>query len=259
MNGLDIQAAQPGAENAPSTKLPRFDRTVFDYIIIAAGYLFTPLGLLLAIIRLISSQHKNYRRASNPNLFMHVFTGGFIEVSIFTYRSSIQDGDAFSLILFVLVMFALLFLLPARILSGAAAKERYKFSQLVNRYMKLIMDQSLRSIGALSVQAGESENDVRRDILYLKKVGILSADLLFYEGGHEEAAANNLQEQLRASGLGIPGIPRTSGQQEPRVQQSQAPPLLPKSIQCPSCGAQNTVQPDRSKACDYCGTEIPYH
>jgi len=58
-------------------------------------------------------------------------------------------------------------------------------------------------------------------------------------------SAPNLVHPERVSGFG--GAERT-----------QATPLLPKSVRCPGCGAQNTVQPSQSKSCDYCGTMISY-
>ncbi|MCL6605932.1 MAG: hypothetical protein K6T94_23960 [Paenibacillus sp.] len=224
----------------PVSGLPKFDRTGFDYIIIALGYLFMPVGLVLALLRLLGSHYKNYRKASNYNLLFHVFIGGFIEIGVLFAADWINGKNSLGITIIILVMFGLMFLLPAYLFGNLAAKGRYRFTQLTNLYLELIDSLGISFIGTLSERTGQSEGDVRRDILYLKDRGILDPYLIFSEGAQMEPVHTS-------SGFG-----HTPSQSPSTPQQ------LPKSIHCSGCGAQNTVSPGQSKSCDYCGTAIAY-
>lgn len=81
MNRLNIQEPSPTPAGSAAVPLIKLDRTGFDYVILAAAYLFTPIGLVLALLRLMLTHYKNHRRPTNLNLIMHVFIGGFVELS----------------------------------------------------------------------------------------------------------------------------------------------------------------------------------
>jgi hypothetical protein len=119
--------------------------------------------------------------------------------------------------------------------------------------VQLINDGGIRYLGNLSEQTGQSESDVRRDLLYLQSHGALSAGLVMIEG----RAATVPQELFREGLSSLLGS--TGGQAQPVPQPAApSPPQLPKSVRCPGCGAQNTVSPGQVKNCDYCGTTIAY-
>ncbi|KGE18282.1 hypothetical protein [Paenibacillus wynnii] len=239
MNGMGFQGQLAEQGGQPGSVLPKFDRTVFDYIIIALGYLLMPIGLVLALLRLLSSHYKNYRKGSNFNLLFHVFVGGFVEIVVLFMAEWINGKNSIGTTIIIFVMFALMLLLPAFIFGNLAAKGRYRFIQLTTVYLDLIVSKGITYIGSLSEISDQSESDVRRDILYLKDRGILEPHIIFNEGRQMEPIRTS-------SGFGsTPSQPQTQSQ-------------LPKSIRCSGCGAQNTVNPSQSKSCDYCGTTIAY-
>ncbi|QQZ61523.1 hypothetical protein JI735_01780 [Paenibacillus sonchi] len=245
-----------GQEGQNTLRLPKYDRPVFDYAIIIIGYLFMPLGLVLALVRFAGSHFKNYRKPANISLLYHVFVGGFMQMMVFViYMVTSAPIDTVTLIT-ILILFTVLLLLPASGFAASAAKARFKFSQLAQAYVQLINAGGIRYLGNLSEQTGQSESDVRRDLLYLQSHGVLSADLVISEG--RTAAAP--QELFRE---GLSSVPGSSGGQaqpvpQPAAAPAPAPTQLPKSVRCPGCGAQNTVSPGQSKNCDYCGTTIAY-
>ncbi|MFC6649092.1 MULTISPECIES: hypothetical protein [Paenibacillus] len=247
--GNELGGLLPGREGQPSDSLPKYERTTFDVVTIGAGYLFMPLGLVLALVRIITTHYKNYRKAVNYNLMHHVFVGGFVQLlgivvnSIFS-EVAVDTGTLIGM----LIMFSLITLLPAAVFARSAAKARFRFSQLANQYVHLIAVDRVRYTGNLADRTGQSEGDVNRDLLYLQKYGVLDSGLLFHEGADTEPQAP--AGQAAASPFSTPG-----GQplyQQPRAQQ------LPKSVRCPGCGAQNTVAPGQSTSCDYCGTTLAY-
>lgn len=253
----NIEGDVTGRGDRSNVVLPKYARTAFDYIVIAAGYLFMPLGLLLAFVRLIGSHYKNYRKPVNYSLFYHVFVGGFVEmIGLLIFGLS---GDAFETagigtLIGLLIFFSLLLLLPASAFASTAAKSRYQFLQLAVRYVEQVAGSGITHIGNLAGATGQSEGDVRRDLLYLQSCGVLDSSLIFEEG-QSTASARSSAQASRSSVYETSGAPGGFGG---AAAPSQSPPQLPKSIRCPGCGAQNTVNPGQSKSCDYCGTTIAY-
>ncbi|MBW4084704.1 hypothetical protein [Paenibacillus sp. S150] len=240
-------------EGQNAVRLPKYDRTIFDYIILAIGYLFMPLGVVLALLRMMGSHFKNYRKPANISLFYHVFVGGFVQMTgtvLFTLNEAPEDTATF---ISLLVSFTVILLLPASAFARSAAKARFRFSQLVKHYMQLINGSGIRYIGNLSELTGQSESDVRRDILYLQGHGVLAPELVINEGRTAAAPQNPVQERLSSFHGPFGGQPQAAPQTA-----AAAPPLLPKSVRCPGCGAQNTVSPGQPKNCDYCGTTLAY-
>ncbi|AIQ48947.1 hypothetical protein R70723_25875 [Paenibacillus sp. FSL R7-0273] len=249
-----------GSSGANSVKLPKYARTAFDYIVIAACYLFMPAGLVLALVRLITTHYKNYRKPVNFSLLYHAFVGGFVEIVIFIiYEVADQQYDfgGTGMLISLLIFFSVLFLLPAAVFAYVAAVSRHDFSLLAAKYVQLAGVSGIRRTGRLSAETGQHERDVRRDLLYLQDCGALDRGLVFEEGDTAAAAGG-----IDAAGGSAPGSARWFAEKASGVPQApqspQAPPQLPKSILCSGCGAQNTVLPGQAKACDYCGTTIPY-
>ncbi|WP_339319241.1 hypothetical protein [Paenibacillus sp. FSL R10-2734] len=255
MNRLNIQEPSPTPAGSAAVPLIKLDRTGFDYVIIAAAYLFMPIGLVLALLRLILTHYKNHRKPTNLNLMMHVFFGGFVELSIAMFVDTMSGNTGTSELLTIQIFLAVIFLIPAFIFASATAKAKYTFSKLNTSYIELILTKNIRYVGSLAERVGQSESDVRRDVQYLKNKGLLDIDIVLSEGRQmpdPSMAAPNLVHSGRTSGFGA----QASGQQIHT--QPQSSPQLPKSIRCPGCGAQNTVQPGQSKSCEYCGTTIAY-
>ncbi|KWX77727.1 hypothetical protein [Paenibacillus jilunlii] len=243
-----------GQEGQNMLRLPKYDRTIFDYAIIIIGYLFMPLGLVLALIRFMGSHFKNYRKPANISLLYHVFVGGFVQMMVLVIYMTSSDAVDTATLITMLILFTVLLLLPASGFAASAAKARFKFSQLAQAYVQLINANGVRYLGNLSEQTGQSESDVRRDILYLQSHGVLAAELVINEGRTTAAPQEHFREGLSS----LPGSAGGQAQPVPQPAAAPVPPQLPKSVRCPGCGAQNTVSPGQSKNCDYCGTTIAY-
>lgn len=248
MNRLDIQEQPPIPGGNGAVHQLKYDRTTFDYIIIAAAYLLMPVGLILALIRLIGTNYKNYRKPSNYNLMVHVFIGGFFELVVALFGTALGGDIERSDLLITLIVTGIMFLIPILILANMTARAKFSFSKLSTSYIELIQNNHIRHIGSLSERLGQSERDVRRDVQYLKDKGLLDINIEFSEGRQMSeplVTAPNLVHQARVSA-------------QQNHTQPQSSPQLPKSIRCPGCGAQNMVIPGHSKDCEYCGTTIPY-
>lgn len=109
MNRLNIQEPSPTPAGSVAVPLIKLDRTGFDYVILAAAYLFTPIGLVLALLRLMLTHYKNHRRPTNLNLIMHVFIGGFVELSIAMFVDTMSGNTGASELLTIQIFLAVIF------------------------------------------------------------------------------------------------------------------------------------------------------
>ncbi|WP_151736489.1 hypothetical protein [Paenibacillus tengchongensis] len=246
MNVLSNLGLKPGRTSELVDLLPKYERTPFDYAVILFAYLFAPLGLILALVRFFGTHYKNYRKAVNHSLLYHVFVGGFVELTV-AFGAQLMDGELDASrgdLLFMLGFLAVIFLLPASLFARYAAQARYNFARLAKQYIALITEDGIRYTGNLAERTGQSERDVRRDLLYLGKYGLLGSGTQTDEGPESAAAAA--------------GEEAGGGQRYSASEAQPSPKPLPKSIRCPGCGARNLVQPVQTKSCDYCGTAIPY-
>lgn len=252
MNSLQEPSPIPtGSAAVPRIK---YDRTWFDYVILAFAYLFMPIGLVLALLRLIFTHFKNYRRPTNLNLLMHVFIGGFVELSIAILSSALNGEVKNSEFVFMIIFLAVIFLTPAFIMASVTAKAKYTLSKINTSYLELIQNQNIRHVGTLSQRTGLSENDVWRDVQVLKEKGQLDMGIILSEGHQTPGSSTSAPDSHSRRMASSSGTERAQSYGQPTSGQ----PRLPKSVNCPGCGAQNTVLPGQSTSCDYCGTTIPY-
>lgn len=256
MNTLNELGIRQGRESTPADRLPKYDRGIFDYIIIGMSYLFMPLGLVLALIRFLTTHYKNYRKPANHALLYHVFVGGFVEMTGFMMME-LKNGEidlSAGSLLGVMIVYAVFFLVPASIFAGNAAKARYRFTQLANKYVQLITVFGVKYTGDLADRTEQSQGDVNRDLLYLQKYGVLGTGTVTASNETGSAAGQNTQNQRGSTGGSVAqeGLRQTGDL-------SQSPPQWPKSVRCPGCGAQNNVSPGQPASCEYCGTAIPYN
>lgn len=258
MSRLDIRR-QPPTTGKPIYK-HEYERTAFDYTIIVLAYVFAPLGLILAIIRSLSTHSKIQRKASNYNLLYHSCMGAFIELGIYFIVAKIMGEFDYVALLIRLVIIYALFRIPAIKFSVKAKSKKVGFTNLCNDYIALILVDGIRHIGSLSDIRGYGEADVRKHLEYLIDQGLLDPDIVYYEG----RVANPFvklppklvhSEQTRSSGH---VQSRNITEQQPNRVQSGLKPQPSKFILCSGCGAQNKVFAGQSKECEYCGTTVAY-
>ncbi|MBT2290487.1 hypothetical protein J7E73_15375 [Paenibacillus albidus] len=260
MGRLKIQPAPPAPKRAAENDFgyrTKHDRTAFDYIIIGFAYIFAPLGFVLALIRFVSTHYRNERKSINFDLLFHVLIGAFMELVVLFAVGAYKGDFTWKILLIILVVLYVIFVLPAKSFSGRSALAKGRFKFLCDKYLMLVTVQEVRHIGNISDIVKESETDVRRDLDYLTEWGLLTRDIVYYEG----RIANPLGTQplnLVHPGRTQVSAAQRSGKSAGQQPSSPASPQLPKSIACPGCGAPNTVSPGASKICDYCGTTISY-
>ncbi|HEY4432723.1 MAG TPA: hypothetical protein VGN87_17055 [Paenibacillus sp.] len=255
---LDIRR-QPPTIGKPIYK-HEYERTAFDYTIIVLAYVFAPLGLILAILRSLSTHSKIQRKASNYNLLYHACMGVFIQLGIYFVVAKIMGEFGYVALLIRLVIIYALFRISAIKFSVKAKGKKEGFTQLCNDYIALILVDGIRHIGSLSDIRGYSEADVRKHLEYLIDQGLLDPDIMYYEGRVDNPFVKLppklvRSEQTPSSG-GIKS--RNNSEQPPSKVQTKPKPQPSKVILCSGCGAQNKVLAGQFKECEYCGTTIAY-
>jgi hypothetical protein len=246
-------------ENIHSYRNKR-DRTVFDRIIMAVGYLFAPLGLVLVLLRFVTTHYKNERKSINFKLLYHVFMGAFMELAVLFAVMTYKGDFKWLTLLIILAVLYVIFVIPAEIFADKAKLAKESFGFLCNKYLLLIIADKVGHIGNIADIVKESEDDVRRDLQYLLRWGLLASDIVYYEGRVKlfDKQPSNLVHPNRAQTSGASQNQQSSERQSLQENQPKPPTQLPKSIVCSSCGAKSRVLPGQDKICDYCGTTIPY-
>jgi hypothetical protein len=258
MSKLDIRR-QPPTTGKPIYK-HEYERTAFDNTIIVLAYVLAPLGLILAIIRSLSTHSKIQRKASNYNLLYHACMGSFIALGIYFVVAKMMGEIDYVALLIRLVIIYALFRIPAIKFSVKAKGKKEGFTNLCNDYIALILVDGIRYIGSLSDIRGYSEADVRKHLEYLIDQGLLDPDIVYYEGRIVNPFVK-LPPKLVHSELARPSRDGQSWnitEQQPNRAQSGPEPQSTKNILCRGCGAQNKVLAGQSKPCEYCGTTIAY-
>lgn len=252
MARLNIQDPPlPGAGSSRQFYLLGYDRRGIDTLIIIGCYVLMPFALVAALLRMLTTHYKNQRKASNYSLLFHAFLGGFIELSLISFIDPVEFG-----VMFICVL-AFIFLIPAFVMGRLSAKAKYKFSALCHAYIVMVKDEGIRYIGTLAERTGQSERDVRRDLLFLQQEGLITEGTAFYEGTSPGRETNQSDVGERIAN-GLESLFGSTGRSSASSQREQTPPKLPKAVRCPGCGAQNTVQPEQAKPCEYCGTTLTY-
>ncbi|MBT2290488.1 hypothetical protein J7E73_15380 [Paenibacillus albidus] len=264
MSNLDIRR-EPPATGKPIYK-HKYERTAFDYTAIVFAYLFAPLGFVLAILRMATTHSRNQRKASNFSLLYHVCMGAFIELGIYFIIIKLTRDINYVGLLIRLVIIYFLFRIPAIKFSVRAVGQKEGFTTLCNDYIALVLVDGIRHIGSLSDIRGQSEENVRRDLNYLIGQGLLSPDIVYYEGRIANPFVK-VPPKLVHPGRTDPSVAPRSGQTSELAQSGQPSAARPeaqrrssgqqaKSVSCPGCGARNLAAPGQSRNCDYCGTVL---
>lgn len=214
-------ASSPGMDGPAISYLP-VDRSFLDRVIIWISYILSPLGLLLALMRMATGHYRNYRRGSGYSLIAHALFGMFMWLSLLLIVNSFTGKHTMLFFGVMLTLYAVLFLLPAWLMARAAEKAQWQFSRLAVIYKVRVIDERILSVDTIAERTGQHRNDVWKDLLYLQDTGFLPEHLIFHEGAHDPAFV-------------------------PKPEQA---------VQCGGCGATNAVRPGDTKACEYCGTII---
>lgn len=198
----------------------------FDYFIIGFTYVFFPLALLIAGIRILPTQRHHPYQGRNMRLAGWSLFGSYI-ICFIIFLLAMETSEEF---LNDNLAMAVCLLLPAIGLLVAADLLDKKFQKLMEVYKEAVLNQRLVYIEHIAFAAHQSPDHVTRDLNFMIKERMLP----YGEIVNGELIIRSLHRE-----------PVT-----PIVNQEV------QSVECSSCGARNVISGDEEKECEYCGTMI---
>lgn len=198
----------------------------FDYIAIGMTFLLLPLGWILVMVRLFTTNQHNSSKGRNARLVGWALFATYIVVLLLNLLT-FESGEQFRK---DNLEMALALLIPSFCLLLLAEFLDRRFRQLLRLYDDLVRRKHLLVVNHIASETGQSSAHVTRDLNYM-----------FNEGLLPEGSVENGYLYLE-SPFGEDSDPEPGADFVTR-----------KPIECPSCGARRS--PDRDE-CEYCGSAL---
>lgn len=243
--------------------------TKLDALILVGTLLFFPLFIPLGLLRVILTHRHNYRKGYNFRLLATqlLFTIPIIILIGMSGYSDLPDLERTQAIQDYMIIFGIMILVPVVTLLYFEWKERRRFKSLMLLYEDLILKHHIRHIHEIAERSRQKAKRVIDDLQYMidQKLlpfgtignGVLEMRPLPFEHIHVKEAQFSAGDNVININFGQNQIlnymdaPAASGS-------ATSGSTLPKTMECPGCGAKTTVSPSESKECEYCGITVNY-
>lgn len=252
----------------------------FDRIILAITFLFFPLGLVMALIRVISTHFHRSRKGRNHRLLGWCLIYTYFICMFLIYLT--YDGfgqEEIAEFLGIGLVWGMLMLIPAAIFFALAGVADRKFNKLLGQYYQLVMKNGINEIDHIAYETRQSPYPVMRDLEFMVNERMLPFGriengilLLEPEGFHEQYEANEDYEENDEDEYDDDDEYDEDeyddededdedeyddeDYDDEEDEDTDTKPKGPRMIECPGCGARVVVVPHERKECEYCGNEI---
>ncbi|MWV44313.1 hypothetical protein GRF59_11795 [Paenibacillus sp. HJL G12] len=224
---------------------------VFDRIILSATYCLYPVGVIMALIRVLSTHFHHSCRGRNHKLLGWVFVCTYLLLMGLFYITYDEFGPAEAQQMWDLALiFGVLLIVPAIVFAFLASRADHKFNILLRQYYELVMERGITEIDHLAVAVKQSPYHVMRDLDFMITTHRLPFGRI--EQGVLEIEPEGFHEGPREEPHDPPPSPEV--RHEPAA--GPRPPQGPRSMECPGCGARIVVNANERKECEYCGNVI---
>lgn len=225
----------------------------FDQIILSLGFTLYPVGLIMALIRVLATHVHHSRKGRNHRLigWMWVYTFMLFEGFSFLvtdFEDTLQVQEFWEMTW----VFGAAFILPAMAFFFFARRADRHFTELLRQYYHLVMNRRIREIDHIAVEVKQNPYHVIRDLDFMiaehmLPFGRIENDILVLEpaGFHD---ANEEYEEMYEQG--------NYEEEDEGDDKSEASERGFRTMECPSCGARMVVYVNEEKECDYCGNVI---
>ncbi|MGG3283942.1 hypothetical protein [Paenibacillus solani] len=201
----------------------------FDYFIIVFTYVFFPLALIIAGLRILPTQRHHPYQGRNMRLVGWSLFGSYI-ICFIIFLLAMETSEEF---LNDNLTLAICLLLPAIGSLVAADLVDKKFQKLMEVYKEAVLQQRLVYIEHIAFAAHQSPAHVTRDLNFMIKERMLpygkivNGELIMRSLHREPVTPVETQENIEV-----------------------------QSVECSGCGARTVISRDEEKECEYCGTVI---
>ena len=218
-------------------------------LVVLALVLFFPAGIILFVIRVWKHRNLSYQKIYDWAVAGAAF---LIMFSLMCLIFTKEINQLFELF----ILLSVFFLLPGVFLLGISQWKRVRLNARYKLYRTIIMEQGIKSIGAVEELINQRRavviNDLKRMIdrgmLPHASINMYSMTLVFHQNGfiaREGTGAGNEDGHIREWS-------------EPMPLYKPSEKRLPQSVECHGCGSSTILRPGESKACPYCDSLLSY-
>jgi hypothetical protein len=226
----------------------------FDRVILSLAFTLYPVGLLMIIIRVLTTHVHHSRKGRNHRLIGWLWVYTFILIQgLFILAFDFNDPENVQLFWDSAWLYGTILLIPAIVFFILGSRADRKFSLLLHQYYHLVMNRRIREIDHIAVETKQSPSHVIRDLDFMitehmLPFGRIQNDILELEPEeYHEAYDDDDEEYVDEYG---------DEEYEDEYDESEDRGRGPISMECPSCGARMIVYANDEKECDYCGNVI---
>lgn len=229
--------------------------TKLDRVILTLAFILYPVGLLMTLIRVLTTHIHHSHRGRNHRLigWLWVYTYVLFEgVLYLAYDFNIpEDVKAFSESIW---LFGIILIIPAIFCFIMGSRADRKFSRLLNQYYYLVMNRRIREIDHIAVETKQSPNHVYRDLDFMITEHMLPFGRI--QNGILELEPEGFHEANDDEDYYYDEYKDEYDDKDYEYEESEDRSRGPISMECPSCGARIIVNAKDQKECDYCGNVI---
>ena len=202
------------------------------------------MGWIILFLLLIGVYMINRKLATNKSALMSwkivafavigwilvIFGGLGILVEITHERVPETHGIAFGIAVWLVF-------LGGGVLVLRKASKTKKTAKAYRKYIEMVVNQNVRSIGSIASAVGVSYDVAAKDLQDMINIGYLKD--AFINHGNREISLRRQETEVQVQGAAVV-------QTAARTQ----------AVRCPACGANNVVAIGGTSECEYCGTPI---
>lgn len=244
----------------------------FDRVILTLAFILYPVGLLMALFRVLTTHVHHSRRGRNHRLIGWVWVYAYILImGLFLLAFDLDNPDDVQLYWDSAWLYGIILLIPAISFFIMGSHADSKFSLLLHQYYELVMKRRIRMIDHIAIETRQTPNHVIRDLDFMItehmlpfgriQHGILELESEEYHEAYDEEYADEYDDEEYED----EEYEYDDEEYEDEYEEyeyvdeeyaNESEDRGPRSIECPSCGARMIVYANDEKECDYCGNVI---
>ncbi|GAA3411309.1 hypothetical protein ACFFNY_19740 [Paenibacillus hodogayensis] len=233
------------------------------YGVVLMFFIFFPIGLLMLIIRAVQHRHANHLKTGDLKLLAAFLMGIWFLLCTSFLALTQGEGETAGYVILV-VVFSILFALPAFSLWIVARLRTKALEQTYGHYEMMIMDQHMTSVDVIAQSTHQNPATVMTDLNRMIHLGRLPGATL-YENPRRiiVAGRRNRPEPSLVNSFNVEinqefhfGEPQRQPSKKKSSEGKNEPAPTHRVTECSGCGAKMSLGANERKVCDYCGTPL---
>ncbi|UNK19854.1 hypothetical protein MNQ98_07445 [Paenibacillus sp. N3/727] len=243
----------------------KYSVTKLDALIFMGTLLFFPVFLPLGVLRILLTHRHNYRRGYNFRMLSVQLVISFIVVMFFGMigYNDLPAEERVQAVQDYMIIFGIIFMVPVAVLVFFEIKEKSRFVRLMQLYKELILDHQIIRIHEIAERSRQKPKHVIDDLQYMIDHKLLPFGTVGNGIVELKPLPSIIKREVQAPYSAGENVININFGQNHRLENDMdtstaSESKLPKTMECPGCGAKTTINPKEAKECDYCGSMVIY-